>query len=460
MSTRSGFAGGRCGEARTRRSATHNVTTRGPPSVPSSCASQPRRLGAPPPAIRWERRAAVDRRATALGPGAELQRKRGCATWRGARSPAEVLALRGGDRWGGAIQGSFGTPVAPPLPQDFPAAYSSSTQAGPAHPPVLMERGGKRLRASGRRRRAGLSRLCDVVWRDVDGEQGAARACWSADGSKESRRGSARGAQRERCASLRGEREGEEGGARAARRAPPRASHRGEGEERSAAMAGGGASRRPSRGSSAAVAAERAAARHRGGRARRGRSGGRARCCERARRVTRAIITPLSPAWRGHRPLLGRGGPGARAPGAYDPPGQARWPGARGGVRVPRERGARVARRARPASRGWLRSRRTAWWARTPRPSVCCLEGRERRARRVRPLSLSLLVFVGARESSRGMPTRAPAALLRVRLRSSRTTACGRRRGVCSPLSLRLSPVPRLSHHVNTYSHTVTSNKS
>ena len=148
---------------------------------------------------------------------------------------------------------------------------------------------------------------------------------------------------------------------------------------------------------------------------------------ERARRVTRAIITPLSPAWRGHRPLLGRGGPGARAPGAYDPPGQARWPGARGGVRVPRERGARVARRARPASRGWLRSRRTAWWARTPRPSVSRVEGRERRARRVRPLSLSLLVFVGARESSRGMPTRAPAALLRVRQRSSRTTACGRR---------------------------------
>ena len=159
-------------------------------------------------------------------------------------------------------------------------------------------------------------------------------------------------------------------------------------------MAGSGASRRPSRGSSAAVAAECAAARHRGGRARRGRSGGRARCCERARRVTRAIITPLSPAWRGHRLLLGRGGPGARAPGAYDPPGQARWPGARGGVRVPRERGARVARRARPASRGWLRPRRTAWWARTPRPSVCCLEGRERRARRVRPLSLSLSLSV------------------------------------------------------------------
>ena len=235
-------------------------------------------------------------------------------------------------------------------------------------------------------------------------------------------------------------------------------------------MAGSGASRRPSRGSSAAVAAERAAARHRGGRARRGRSGGRARCCERARRVTRAFTTPLSPAWRGHRPPLGRGGPGARAPGAYDPPGQARWPGARGGVRVPRERGARVARRARPASRGWLRSRRTAWWARTPRPSVSRVEGRERRARRVRPLSLSLLVFVGARESSRGMPTRAPAALLRVRLRSSRTTACGRRRGVCSPLSLRLPPVPRLSHRVistlhtgtgvNTYSHAVTSNKS
>ena len=229
-------------------------------------------------------------------------------------------------------------------------------------------------------------------------------------------------------------------------------------------MAGGGASRRPSRGSSAAVAAERAAARHRGGRARRGRSGGGARgkesSRERAWREARALNTPLSPAWRGHRPLLGRGGPGARAPSAYDPPGQARWPGARQGVRGPRERGARVARRARPASRGWLRSRRTAWWARTPRPSVCCLEGRERRARRVRPLSLSLLVFVGARESSRGKPTRAPAALLRVRLRSSRTTACGRRRGVCSPLSLRLPPVPRLSHHVNTYSHTVTSNKS
>ena len=120
--------------------------------------------------------------------------------------------------------------------------------------------------------------------------------------------------------------------------------------------------------------------------------GGRARCCERARRVTRAIITPLSPAWRGHRPLLGRGGPGARAPGAYDPPGQARWPGARGGVRVPRERGARVVLGAQPASRGWLRPRRTAWWARTPRPSVCCLEGEERRARRVRPLSLSLSV--------------------------------------------------------------------
>ena len=229
-------------------------------------------------------------------------------------------------------------------------------------------------------------------------------------------------------------------------------------------MAGGGASRCPSRGSSAAVAAERAAARLRGGRARLGSSGGRARSKEssreRAWRVTRALNTPLSPAWRGHRPLLGRGGPGARAPGAYDPPGQARWPGARGGVRVPRERGARVARRARPACRGWLRSRRTAWWARTPRPSVSRVEGRERRARRVRPLSLSLLVFVGARESSRGMPTRAPAALLRVRLRSSRTTACGRRRGVCSPLSLRLSPVPRLSHHVNTYSHAVTSNKS
>ena len=229
-------------------------------------------------------------------------------------------------------------------------------------------------------------------------------------------------------------------------------------------MAGGGASRRLSSGSSAAVAAERAAARHRGGRARRGRSGGRARskesCGERVWRVTRALNTPLSPAWRGHRPLLGRGGPGARAPGAYDPPGQARWPGARGGAGVPRERGGRVARGAQPASRGWLRPRRTAWWARTPRPSVCCLEGRERRARRVRPLSLSLLVFVGARESSRGMPTRAPAALLRVRLRSSRTTACGRRRGVCSPLSLRLSRVPRLSHHVNTYSHTVTSNKS
>ena len=234
-------------------------------------------------------------------------------------------------------------------------------------------------------------------------------------------------------------------------------------------MAGGGASRRPSRGSSAAEPAERAAAGHRGGRARRGRSGGGARSCE-GWRATRVPNAPLSPAWRGHRPPLGRGGPGARAPGAYDPPGQARWPGARGGVRVPRERGARVARRARPASRGWLRSRRTAWWARTPRPSVSRVEGRERRARRVRPLSLSLLVFVGARESSRGMPTRAPAALLRVRLRSSRTTACGRRRGVCSPLSLRLSPVPRLSHRVistlhtetgvNPDLHTVTSNKS
>ena len=123
--------------------------------------------------------------------------------------------------------------------------------------------------------------------------------------------------------------------------------------------------------------------------------------------------------------------------------------------------------------RPWWRAgsrRGVAGAARTPRPSVCCLEGRERWARRVRPLSLSLLVFVGARESSRGMPTRAPAALLRVRLRSSRTTACGRRRGVCSPLSLRLPPVPRLSHRVistlhtgtgvNTYSHAVTSNKS
>ena len=179
--------------------------------------------------------------------------------------------------------------------------------------------------------------------------------------------------------------------------------------------------------------------------------------------MTRALNTPLSPAWRGHRPLLGRGGPGARAPRAYDPPGQARWPGARGGAGVPRERGARVVLGAQPASRGWLRPRRTAWWARTPRPSASRVEGRERRARRVRPLSLSLLVFVGARESSRGMPTRAPAALLRVRLRSSRTTACGRRRGVCSPLGLRLSPVPRLSHReIATFStfSTVTSNKS
>ena len=216
-------------------------------------------------------------------------------------------------------------------------------------------------------------------------------------------------------------------------------------------MAGGGASRRPSRGSSAAVTAERAAARDRGGRARRGRSGGRARCCERARRVTRAITTPLSPAWRGHRPLLGRGGPGARAPGACDPLGQTRWPGARG---------ARVALGAQPLAREWLRPRRTAWWARTPRPSVCCLEGRERRARRVRPLSLSLFVFAGARESSRGTPTRAPAALLRVRQRSSRTTACGRRRGVCAPLGLRLSPVPRLSHPEIVVLYIVTSNKS
>ena len=159
----------------------------------------------------------------------------------------------------------------------------------------------------------------------------------------------------------------------------------------------------------------------------------------------------------------------------------------------PSERGARVARSARPAIRGWLRSRRTAWWARTPRPGGSRVEGRERRARRVRPLSLSLsrrggrvrhgrvlvvvegrerrarrvrppslslLVFVGARESSRGMPTRAPAALLRVRLRSSRTTACGRRRGVCAPLSLRLSPVPRLSHCEIASYYTVTSNKS
>ena len=146
---------------------------------------------------------------------------------------------------------------------------------------------------------------------------------------------------------------------------------------------------------------------------------------------------PLSPAWRGHRPLLGRGGPGAWAPGASDPPGQTRWPGARG---------ARVALGAQSVASEWLRPRRTAWWARTPRPSVCCLEGRERRARRVRPLSLSLFVFAGARESSRGTPTRAPAALLRVRQRSSRTTACGRRRGVCAPLCLCLSPVPRLGH--------------
>ena len=229
-------------------------------------------------------------------------------------------------------------------------------------------------------------------------------------------------------------------------------------------MVGGGASQRRSSGSGAALTAERGAAWRSGGRARRGRSGGEA-CsgegsCERARRAMRPRTALLSPARRGHRPLLGRGGPGARAPGAYDPPGQARWPGARGGVRVPRERGARVARRARPASRGWLRSRRTAWWARTPRPSVCCLEGRERRARRVRPPSLSLLVFVGARESLRGMPTRAPAAPLRVRQRSSRTTACGRRRGVCAPLSLRLSPVPRLSHPEIVVLYTVTSNKS
>ena len=224
-------------------------------------------------------------------------------------------------------------------------------------------------------------------------------------------------------------------------------------------MAGGGASRRPSRGSSAAVAAERAAARLRGGRARRGGSGGRARskegCCERVRRVTRALNTPLSPAWRGHRPLLGRGGPGARAPGAYDPPGQARWPGARGGVRVPRERGARVARRARPASRGWLRSRRTAWWARTPRPSVSRVEGRERRARRVRPLSLSLsrrgvrvrhgrvLVAVEGRER-RAWRVRPPSLSLLVFVGArGRRAVCphGRRRLSCEcangPLGLR-----------------------
>ena len=146
--------------------------------------------------------------------------------------------------------------------------------------------------------------------------------------------------------------------------------------------------------SGAAVTAERGVAWRSGGRARRGRSGGGAcsgeRRCERARRAMRLRTALLSPARRGHRPLLGRGGPGARAPGAYDPPGQARWPGARGGAGVPRERGARVVLGAQPASRGWLRPRRTAWWARTPRPSVCCLEGRERRARRVRPLSLSL----------------------------------------------------------------------
>ena len=160
---------------------------------------------------------------------------------------------------------------------------------------------------------------------------------------------------------------------------------------------------------------------------------------------------PLSPAWRGHRPLLGRGGPGAWAPGACDPPGQTRWP---------RARGARVALGAQSVASEWLRPRRTAWWARTPRPGVCCLEGRERRARRVRPPSLSLLVFVGARESSRGMPTRAPAAPLRVRQRSSRATACGRRRGVCAPLSLRLSPAPRLSRREISAYYTVTSNKS
>ena len=176
--------------------------------------------------------------------------------------------------------------------------------------------------------------------------------------------------------------------------------------------------------------------------------------------MTRAFTTPLSPAWRGHRPLLGRGGPGARAPGAYDPPGHTRWPRARRLAGVPRERGTRVVIGSQPVRREWLRPRRTAWWARTPRPSVCCLEGRERRARRVRPLSLSLLVFVGARESSRGVPLRAPAALLRVRQRSSRTTACGRRRGVCAPLSLRLSPVPRLSHPEVVVLYTVTSNKS
>ena len=182
--------------------------------------------------------------------------------------------------------------------------------------------------------------------------------------------------------------------------------------------------------------------------------------------------------------------------------GASRRPGRGSSAAEASERGARVARSARPAVQGWLRSRRTAWWARTPRPgasrvegrermarrvrplslslsawwaraprpSVSRVEGRERRARRVRPPSLSLLVFVGARESSRGVPSRAPAALLRVRLRSSRTTACGRRRGVCAPLSLRLSPVPRLSHRVistlhtetgvNPDLHTVTSNKS
>ena len=100
----------------------------------------------------------------------------------------------------------------------------------------------------------------------------------------------------------------------------------------------------------------------------------------------------LSPARRGHRPLLGRGGPGARAPGAYDPPGHTRWPRARRLAGVPRERGTRVVIGSQPVRREWLRPRRTAWWARTPRPSVCCLEGRERRARRVRPLSLSLSV--------------------------------------------------------------------
>ena len=155
-----------------------------------------------------------------------------------------------------------------------------------------------------------------------------------------------------------------------------------------------GASQRRSSGSGAAVTAERGAAWYSGGRARRGRSGGGAcsgeRRCERARRAMRPRTALLSPARRGHRPLLGRGGPGARARGAYDPPGHTRWPRARRPAGVPRERGTRVVIGSEPVRREWLRPRRTAWWARTPRPSVCCLEGRERRARRVRPPSLSL----------------------------------------------------------------------